>query len=68
MNVKLLENTMPFWVTEMSRDRKTASGKISKTERGQMEGKRASLSAFLAEVGGIFSFIMSWTICARTLN
>lgn len=44
-----LENRSPFKVIEMKRDRKTASGEISKTERGRTERKRASLSAFLSE-------------------
>lgn len=60
MNVKLLENRAPFWVTEMRRDSKTASGKISKRERGRTERKSVSLSAFLSEAGHtLFSFIMS---------
>ncbi len=60
INVKLLENRAPFWVTEMRRDRKTARGKISKRERGRTERKRLSLSASLSEAQHtLFSFIMS---------
>lgn len=60
INVKLLENRAPLWVTEMRRDRKTASGKISKRERGRTERETVYLSAFLSEAEHtLFSFIMS---------
>lgn len=47
MNVRLLENRTPFWVTEMRRDRKTASGEISKRGRGRTEREKEREGLFI---------------------
>ena len=61
MNVKMLEHRIPFRVTEMKRDKKTASGEKSKREQGGQSGRE---SFYLPSYHILFSFIMSSATCS----